>query len=313
MYLLPVLSAFFPLKLQGKAKSFFLGLFGFTVALFIGLRHEVGYDWFHYIDVYNNVSKTNLYDALYIYEPGFVFINWVCFQTNFGIYGVNLLCAIIFTYGLIFFCKSQPYPWISLGIAMPFIGIVFAMGATRQATALGIIFIAIVYLMRGSRFKFFILICLATTFHKSAIVMLPLGIFGGKNNLLAFQFIYAVLILLTTWYFYYHYMDYIIHYIGSVGGSQLTEINRDSSISYGGSMYSYGGRVRGWLNVVPVLLYLFLSKNKTIFKEQGGNFWKNLSLAIIISIPLVEHYSAATDRINLYFSVIQILLTIDIK
>ena len=50
----------------------------------------------------------------------------------------------------------------------------------------------------------------------------------------------------------------------------------------GGRMYAHGGRARVWLNVVPVLLYLFLSKNKTIFKEQGGNFWKNLSLAIIL-------------------------------
>ena len=136
--------------------------------------------------------------------------------------------------------------------------------------------------------------------------MLPFGIFGGKNNSLAFQFIYAVLILLTTWFFYYRYMDYIMYYISSIGGSQLTEINRDSSISYGGAMYSYGGRVRVWMNVVPVLLYFLLSKNKSLFKEQGGSFWKYLSIATIISIPLVEFFSAATDRVNLYFSVMQI-------
>ena len=76
----------------------------------------------------------------------------------------------------------------------------------------------------------------------------------------------------------------------------------------GGAMYAYGGRARVWLNAIPVLLYFFLSKNKSLFKEQGGNFWKNLSLAIIISIPLVEFYSAATDRINFYFSVIQIMV-----
>ena len=77
-------------------------------------------------------------------EPGYTLLNWVSGQLNIGVYGVNLFCGIVFTYGLILFCKSQPYPWISLGIAMPFLGIIFAMGATRQAAALGLFFIAIV-------------------------------------------------------------------------------------------------------------------------------------------------------------------------
>ena len=72
------------------------------------------------------------------------------------------------------------------------------------------------------------------------------------------------------------------------------------------ALFAYGGRVRVWMNVVPVLLYFLLSKNKSLFKEQGGSFWKYLSIATIISIPLVEYFSAATDRVNLYFSVIQI-------
>ena len=73
-------------------------------------------------------------------------------------------------------------------------------------------------------------------------------------------------------------------------------------------MFAYGGRTRIWMNVVPVLLYLLLSKNKSLFKEQGGRFWKYLSIATIISIPLVEYFSAATDRVNLYFSVVQITI-----
>ena len=74
------------------------------------------------------------------------------------------------------------------------------------------------------------------------------------------------------------------------------------------ALFAYGGRVRVWMNVIPVLLYLLLSKNKSLFKEQGGSFWKYLSLAIIMSVPFVEFFSAATDRVNLYFSIIQIVV-----
>ena len=149
MYLMPFLAAISPWKLQRTAKLFCLGLFGDTVALFIGLRHEVGKDWFAYVNYNNGLLKTNLYDALFLdYEPGYAFINWVSAQANFGIYGTNLFCSTIYVFGLIFFCKTQPYPWISIGIAMPVIGIVFAMGATRQVAALGFVYIAIKYLMQ---------------------------------------------------------------------------------------------------------------------------------------------------------------------
>ena len=53
------------------------------------------------------------------------------------------------------------------------------------------------------------------------------------------------------------------------------------------ALFAYGGRVRVLMNVVPVFLYFLLSKNKSLFKEQGGSFWKYLSIATIISIPFV--------------------------
>ena len=185
MFLMPLLAAICPWKLQRTAKLFSLGLFGVTVALLIGLRHEIGGDWYMYLDIYHRIQKMNLNDSFFSnLEPGYTLVNWVSAQINFGIYGVNLFCGIVFTYGLILLCKSQPYPWISLGIAMPVLGIVFAMGATRQAAALGIICIAIVSLIKGSQIKYFALIFLAMTFHRSAIVMMPLGIFtGGKNKI----------------------------------------------------------------------------------------------------------------------------------
>ena len=297
MYLMPFLATICPWKLQRTAKLFFLGLFGVTVALLIGLRHEIGNDWFAYFISNNHLLNTNLYDALFsYYEPGYNFINWVSAQINFGIYGANLFCSAIFVFGLIFFSKTLPYPWISLGISMPVIGIVFAMGATRQSAALGFTYIAIKYLMQGSRAKYFIFICLAMTFHKSAIVMMPFGMIGGRNNKLRYQFMFALLFLFVIWLFWDRFESYYIYYMKS----NLT--------NYGELLYSYGGRTRVWMNVVPVLFYFLLSKNKNLFKEPGGSFWKNLSLATIISIPLVEFFSLATDRVNLYFSVIQIMI-----
>ena len=95
---MPILAAISPWKLQRTAKLFFLGLFGVTVVLIIGLRHEIGNDWSRYLDYYNQLQKTNLYDSIFtLLEPGYALVNWVSAQINFGIYGVNMFCAIIFS------------------------------------------------------------------------------------------------------------------------------------------------------------------------------------------------------------------------
>ena len=306
MYLMPFLAAISPWKLQRTAKLFFLGLFGVTVALIIGLRHEIGNDWFHYLDYYKSFVYGGNIAEMKIAQPGvmvgyisglelgYSFINLVSSQMNFGIYGVNLFCGIIFIYGLIIFCKSQPYPWISLGIAMPFLGIVFAMGATRQAAALGLFFIAIVSLINGSRIKYIVWICIAMTFHRSAVILMPFCLtVGGHINKRQLLLI-VVLILIAIWSVSEKLLFYIQYFV-------IDEEHVETLL------YAHGGRARVWLNVLPVLLYLLLSKNKLLFKEQGGGFWKYLSIATIISIISVEFFSAATDRVNMYFAAIQIM------
>ena len=57
---MPILAAISPWKLQRTAKLFFLGLFGVTVALIIGLRYEIGNDWFNYLNYYKTfIDKNN--------------------------------------------------------------------------------------------------------------------------------------------------------------------------------------------------------------------------------------------------------------
>jgi len=125
---------------------------------------------------------------------------------------------------------------------------------------------------------------------------MPFGMIGGRNNKLRYQFMFVLSFLISIWLLWDGLESYYKYYVEWVNDNP----------KYEEKMHSHGGRARVWMNVVPVLLYFLLSKNRALFKEQGGSYWKYLSLAIIISIPLVEFFSVATDRVNLYFSVIQI-------
>ena len=288
MFLIPVCAAFSQIRVDQQAKSLLFGFFGILVVSIIGFRHDVGGDWESYYRVYNEMYKLNPYDIFGIRDPGYKLINWISFNLNLGIYGVNLISATIFTYGLIKFCKSQPYPWLTLSISMPYLVIVVGMGYTRQAIAMGIIFLAIPILLKGGHYKYILLVFLATMFHKSAVLMIPF-VFVFRRSFKTWQkIIFALVFLATLWIFMPTIQAYYKYYVDS-------------------TMHSRGGRIRVWMNFLPVLVYLICSKKRLLFKNEGI-IWKWISIAIIISVPLVEFFSSATDRMNLYFSVIQLVI-----
>ena len=71
-------------------------LWWFTAAFFtvmIGLRYEVGGDWYHYADSMYAVASSGLSNALQFGDPGYYAMSWLVAQLGGGIYVVNLLAA----------------------------------------------------------------------------------------------------------------------------------------------------------------------------------------------------------------------------
>ena len=105
----------------------------------IGLRHEVGGDWLQYLYLLEVGKNLSFSESVIFSDPAFGTINWIAAQYNFGIYFVNSIFALIFTWGLLVFCRSQPLPWLALVVAVPYLITVVAMGYSRQGVAIGLI------------------------------------------------------------------------------------------------------------------------------------------------------------------------------
>jgi len=105
-------------------------VFTWVFSLFIGLRHEVGGDWFHYLTSIQYFAALDLVTGLknlQTSDPAFALLSWL--STGLGdIYFVNLCCGVLFTIGLISFCRIQPAPWLALTVAVPYLVTVVAMG-----------------------------------------------------------------------------------------------------------------------------------------------------------------------------------------
>ena len=209
-----------------------LGIACLLIAV-LGFRHEVGCDWYFYKSDLDSipVQATTIVNYLrhrgFGFELGYALIVWTANQLNLGIYGVNFFCAIIFITGLVRFCRTQPVPWLALLLAIPYLVIVIAMGYTRQATALGVIFWSLSLLQENKTFASLFLIAGSAIFHKTSIFLLPLFAFfntkilARKGLLLLFVLLTLALALAYHNYIFQQWETYVLR---SSGGSSTGPI-----------------------------------------------------------------------------------------
>ena len=113
------------------ARSALLAL-GVFLTLLIGLRDQVGGDWFSYLPYIARSTGLTLVDVFLESDPGYGLFNWIGANLGGSVFLVNTLCGLVFTIGLLAFCRSQPRPLLALTLAFPYLVTVVAMGYSRR-------------------------------------------------------------------------------------------------------------------------------------------------------------------------------------
>jgi hypothetical protein len=257
----------------------------------IGLRFQVGGDWVSYEEIYLGLSYADLGYVLRGSDPGYAFVNWLAAQMGLGIWFVNMVCAVIFTWGLMRFLRREPNPWLGGLIAVPYLVIVVAMGYTRQGVAIGLILAGLSVVGRGSLLRFALYILLATSFHKSAIIVLPLVALAAHHN----RYITIAILAATAGILYYLFVQdqldrMIVNYVDAEYSSQ-------------------GAAVRVAMNLPPALLFLTAAR-RFEFSESQRLLWRNFAIAAIVALILLltTPSSTAVDRLALYLAPLQIVI-----
>jgi hypothetical protein len=263
---------------------------GFLTALMIGLRYEVGGDWPRYVEILKDARYLTFWEGLELQDPGYGLVNWIVAQAGLGIWAVNLVCSLIFTWGLIRFARRQPNPWLVLVVAVPYLIIVVAMGYTRQAVAVGIILAGLAVLDRGL-LRFFLYMVAAVAFHKSALVILPLVALSASNRRIV-----TVGILLGS--------AVLLYYL-------FVQASVDKLMTnYVESGYaSSGAGIRVALNIPPAVIFLTFSR-RFITSSQEKKLWRNFAVASLAAAVLLLFTSSTTavDRLALYLIPLQMFV-----
>lgn len=259
--------------------------------ILVGLRYKVGGDWVSYLSMFRRVNNMSFSGSFQIgVEPGYVLLNWLAGQLGAGIWLVNLVCAVPFTLGLVALSRQQPNPWLALVVAAPFFVIGVGMGYTRQAAAVGFLLIGLATFSRGAPFwKFVAWVLIASLFHRTALVAIPVGAMLVTRNVLLTWLLGGAAIALALYNF-------------------STEVFAGYSQNYIEQRYEAAGAgIRVAMNAVPgAMALLFPRQFHTSALEK--NIWRGWSLIALIAVAayFVVPSSVAVDRMSIYIIPVQI-------
>lgn len=287
-FIFPVMLLFANVSRRHQAAMWLFVFALFT--LFIGLRHQVGGDWFNYLRNFNMLAYRPLWEYVAISsDPAYVILNWFAYHVGGGVYLVNTISALLFLTGLLALCRCQPMPFLALAVAVPYMVTVLAMGYTRQAVALGMIMLGLRYLSVGQVWRYLLFVVLGALFHKSAVVMLPLAVFYRQRGVALRLFGVGTFSAIMA------YLFLAEHY------ERLWKVYVELQ------MQSDGGLIRLMMNALPATLLLVFYRR---FYERWPDYriWVTLAIASLALLPLVGLASTAVDRVALYLLPLQIVV-----
>jgi hypothetical protein len=263
------------------------------LTLVIGLRHNVGGDWDTYQEYIYEMEGQSLVLALAIGDPAYSLLNWVAANYFGGIYLVNIICAAIFSWGVLALAMAQPRPWLALVVSTSFLITVVAMGYTRQSVAIGLFMTSLPNLIRGQILKYIVFVMLAALFHSTAAILgflaLP-EVLRRKNGVILFL-IFTFVILS------------ILHLTLGVHLDRLVQ-------NYLISDYSAGGaNIRIAMVVMPAVIFLIFKNRSGMFEEEK-RFWYAMSIVAFSFVIFLFFFNSAVavDRLALYWIPLQMVV-----
>lgn len=262
-----------------------------ALSLLVGWRHEVGGDWVNYLGSFEVVSFESQFADWWFNDPGYRLLEWMSMKADWGVHGVNLVGGAIFSYGLVVFCRHLPRPWLALTVAVPYLVIILGMGYSRQGIALGCVMLGLVALGNANLRTFVLWTVLGASFHKSALLLLPVAALVASQ-----QRLYTVL-----W----------TGVVFAVAYTVLLEDKVESlKVGYLEAEYqSEGALIRLLMNALPAAVLLWKRERFAVTLPQGRLwFWFALGAIGLLGLYLVSPSSTAIDRVGLYLLPLQLMV-----
>lgn len=254
--------------------------------LFVGFRFRVGTDWNNYLYIYSVAKIHSAAELIFDREPAFKLLMWSGHQTGGGLILVNAVSALVFCWGVFAVAKRCVEPYLALVVAVPMLVVAFAMSATRQSLAMGIIFILFASWENRSIFGRIGLVVLATLFHFSSLFVLIFVALAARiplaPRLAATAFLGAIIGLVL--------------YLTPEAASTYSDIY----VSGSRKLSAPGAWVQVGALAAAALVY-FVYRKPWIAVNGENQLYQNLAVAALLAVPMIYISSVGAYRFALFF------------
>jgi len=272
---------FFKIYKTNNSKKYFCILVFVLFSLIQGLRgNTVGNDTSNYIKFFElskNMSFTDIFLMRHwVIEPGYGLLMKICSIIHFSPQMFLLVVAIIINGGLMYFIyKNSDNPFISVIIFMGVEFFTLSFTALRQMIAVILILNSYKFIKQQKIVKFILMVLLAASFHKSALIFLPIYFLKDlKINAKNFYIGIAIFILAQV------FIEPIINYI-------------TKKIYYESYIKSDGG---GITQTIVILIYLLLG---IIIYKKSNQKQKCIDETLFVIIYLAFFIQSLAYKINM--------------
>lgn len=183
IYLALMLAVFFESASDNsRDKNFLILVLIGLLSLVRALRWKTGTDWDLYCDAFYSIDTSNVFMYLYndfiVLEPGYALLNLIVRSLGFNYTGFLLVVNVFILISYYIFVKKySSHPLLSFSFLIA-TNLIFPV---RQTIAVAITLFGIGAIIRRQPIKFIAIIAIATTFHVSAVVVLPFYFFAHRK------------------------------------------------------------------------------------------------------------------------------------
>jgi len=273
------------------------------ITIFLSIRYNWGSDYPNYLMKFHEYGTYNSFVTGF--EKSYIEIGWILINKLFkpiGFFGMVIILTVFEQFVIYVFIKRNvPRNWYWFAIFIyTFNSSLMITGTSmmRQFLAMCIYIIAVDFIYKRKIFPFILLILLASTFHSSAIILLPTYFFSYINLNTTIKSLIWVTPLYLLWFF----------GISNIFGHSLFSLLLNIDLLEKYSIYLtqhdlFSGSGLG-IAFFSVIFLVVISQLRYI-KNDYVKLISLLFLIMIIIIPL-SSFAPHLSRIGFYFSILSV-------